>query len=51
MSNYERAKHYYEAGYWTIAMLRAVTAKGYITPAEFKEITGQDYEADNDGNN
>jgi len=41
---YEKAKAKYEAGAWTIAMLRALVAAGKITSEEFTEITGEVYE-------
>ena len=41
MSNFEKAKYYYDNGLWDIDKLRKVTAKGYITAEEFEEITGK----------
>ena len=43
--NFEKIKYYYTHHYWTITMVRNVTKKGTITPEEYKEITGEDYEA------
>lgn len=40
---YAMAKAKYEAGKWTLAMLRALVAAGKLTEAEFFEITGEDY--------
>ena len=36
-------KDYYDRGLWNVSRVRAVVAHGWITPEEFKEITGQDY--------
>ncbi len=40
---YEMAKKNYPQ-LWNIDMLRTLVAKGRITPEQFKEITGEDYE-------
>ena len=40
---YEKVKKYYKEGNWTIQMVRNAVVKGWITEAEFKEITGEDY--------
>lgn len=42
--NFEKYKRYYDSGFWNDVMLRNVVAKGKITPEEYKEITGEDYE-------
>lgn len=42
--NFEKYKGYYEAGYWTIDMLRNVVEKSKLTKAEFEEITGKECE-------
>lgn len=45
MSNHaEKAKAYFEQGRWNAEMLHALAGKGYITSAEYEEITGQKYE-------
>ena len=41
--NYEKEKKDYKEGNWTIQMVRNAVVKGWITEAEFKEITGEDY--------
>lgn len=41
--NYEKVKGYYDKGLWDISRVRKAVEKGWITKAEFKEITGQDY--------
>lgn len=40
---YEVAKRNYPDN-WNIDMLRRFVEKGRITPEQFKEITGEDYE-------
>ena len=40
---YEMAKKNYPH-LWNIDMLRTLVAKGRITPEQFKEITGEDYD-------
>lgn len=40
----EKARRYYgKEGGWDKDQLRNITAKGKITAADFKEITGEDY--------
>lgn len=41
---YNLVKRYYSLGLWNIARVRNAVIKGWITPAEFTEITGEDYE-------
>lgn len=43
---YRKIKGWYEAGYWTVGMVRNAVVKGKITADEFKEITGAAYESD-----
>lgn len=43
MSVYELAKKYYPK-LWDIARLETLVAAGKLTPAEFKEITGEEYQ-------
>ena len=43
MSKYEKVKYYYENGLWGIDRVRNAVVKGWITPEEFEEITGQPY--------
>lgn len=40
---YETLKERYEQGRITKAMLKIYVRKGVITPAQYKEITGEDY--------
>lgn len=42
---YEKVKHYYDSGLWTINMVRNAVVKGWIRADEFEEITGEPYEA------
>ena len=43
--NYEKVKNYYEKGLWSIDRVHNAVVKGWITPEEFEEITGQPYES------
>lgn len=40
---FEKVKNYYDTGLWNLARVRNAVVKGWITEAEFKEITGKDY--------
>lgn len=41
--HFEKVKYYYEEGFWNIRMVYNVVAKGWITPDEYEEITGEKY--------
>ena len=41
---YDKVKKYYDMGIWTLEMVKNAVVKGWITEAEFEEITGQPYE-------
>ena len=41
--NYYKVLDYYEQGFWSIKKVRNAVAKGWITPEEFEEITGEQY--------
>ncbi len=41
---FEKVKNYYDKGYWSIDRVHEAVVKGWITAAEYKEITGEDYE-------
>ena len=43
---YKLAKEYYPA-FWNITKLKELVAANLLTPEEFKEITGEEYEDDN----
>lgn len=40
--NYNKVKNYYNAGLWSIGMVRNAVGR-WITAEEFVEITGQEY--------
>jgi len=42
---YDVIKKNYERGLWTKEMVRIAVKKGVISPEQYKEITGEDYEA------
>jgi len=42
--SYERIKYYYDAGLWSLPMVKNAVRKGIITKEQYKEITGKDYE-------
>ena len=41
---FDKVKNYYDKGLWTKKMVHDAVVKGWITPAEFEEITGEPYE-------
>lgn len=41
---FDMIKSYYVRKLWSITRVYNVTVKGWITPAEFEEITGQPFE-------
>ena len=41
---FELVKGYYERGLWSIQAVRNAVARGWITAAEYEEITGEPYE-------
>lgn len=41
--NFNKVKKYYENGLWGISRVREAVIKDWITEAEYKEITGEDY--------
>ena len=42
--SFERVKYYYEAGLWSLPMVKMAVKKGVISKDQYKEITGKDYE-------
>lgn len=42
--NGEKAKYYYDSGFWNKTMLYNVTKKGWISQAEYEEITGESFD-------
>ena len=41
--SFERVKYYFDAGFWSVPMVKMAVRKGVITKAQFQEITGQEY--------
>lgn len=41
---YETIKANYEKGLWTTVLVKMAVKKGLITPVQFKQITGFDYQ-------
>lgn len=41
--SYERVKYYFEAGLWSLPMVKMAVKKGIITKKEYQLITGQNY--------
>ena len=42
--NYNKIKYYFDAGLWNAPMVKVAVKKGVISPIQYKEITGLDYE-------
>lgn len=42
--NYSKVKKFYRNKLWSVTRVRNAVIKNWITPEEFKEITGEDYE-------
>ena len=42
--SFETIKKNFERGLWTKKMVAMAVRKGVITPDEYKEITGEDYQ-------
>ena len=42
---FEKVKKYYDLGFYSNAQVAAFVAKGRLTAAQYKEITGEDYAA------
>lgn len=41
--SYERIKYYFEAGLWSIPMVKMAVRKGILTKEQYSEITGETY--------
>lgn len=41
---FEKVKRYYDSGLWNKTMVRNAVVKGWITPEQFEEITGEAYD-------
>ena len=44
MNKFDKVKRYYERGFWSVKMVHDAVTKGWITAAQFEEITGVQYE-------
>ena len=42
--NYDKFKAYYEQGLWDKRKLHDIVSKGALTPEEYRQITGEEYE-------
>ena len=41
---FEKVKEYYDKGLWTKEMVANAVVKGWITAAEYEEITGEPFQ-------
>ena len=41
--NFDKVKKFYDDGVWSESRVRDAVTRGWITEAEFKEITGKDF--------
>lgn len=44
-AKYAMVKEFYDGGVWNESKVKNAVVKGYITEAEYKEITGKTYKA------
>ena len=44
-AKFEKVKYYYDNGLWSKAKVKNAVVKGWITEAEYEEITGEHFEA------
>lgn len=42
--NFKTIKHNYDRKLWSKAQVKVAVRKGVITPAEYREITGEKYQ-------
>lgn len=42
--SYERIKYFFDAGLWSLPMVKNAVRKGIITKEQYTEITGKNYE-------
>lgn len=42
--DFEKIKGYYDRGLWSKERVYKMVGKGYITPEEYEEIVGEEYE-------
>ena len=45
MSKFELVKSYYDKGLWNITRVKNAVVKNWIAKEQYKEITGEDYQA------
>lgn len=45
MNKFELVKSYYDKGLWNITRVKNAVVKNWITKEQYKEITGEDYQA------
>ena len=43
-AKFNQVKYWYMMGQWDITKVRNAVAKSWITPEEFEQITGEEYE-------
>lgn len=41
--NFDTIKKNFDRGLWSAAMVKMAVRKGVLTPAQYREITGEDY--------
>lgn len=46
-SKFEMVKNFYDNGLWKEKRVRDAVIKGWISPENYREITGQNYEDNN----
>lgn len=46
-SKFEMVKNFYDSGLWKEKRVRDAVVKGWISPENYREITGQNYEDNN----
>lgn len=46
-SRFEMVKNFYDNGLWKKKRVRDAVVKGWISPENYREITGQNYEDNN----
>ncbi len=42
--NFQLIKRNFDRGLWTAAMVKVAVRKGVITPEQYRDITGKDYQ-------
>ncbi len=44
MSKYDKVKAYFDAGLWNLSRVRHAVLKGWISPKQYRIITGENYD-------